>query len=213
MEPLMESTLAEEDYHLRQDSCTGDAVKLLYVGRLHAGKGLPELLVATARLRERGRNVALDLVGDGALRQPLAAQAAGLGLAGQVCFRGPALMGPELNAHYNGADLFVLPSASEGAPRVVLEAMGHSLPVVATMVGNIPHLLGGGSRGVLVPPGDAAALADGIERILRDGGFRRRCIQDGYAFARQHSLEAMVAAMANKAKALVAERRGTTGNP
>ncbi|MBE3099964.1 MAG: glycosyltransferase family 4 protein [Planctomycetes bacterium] len=213
MEPLMESTLAEEDYHLRQDSCTGDAVKLLYVGRLHAGKGLPELLVATARLRERGCNVAVDLVGEGALGQPLAAQAAGLGLAGQVCFRGPALMGPELNAHYNGADVFVLPSASEGAPRVVLEALGHSLPVVATEVGNIPHLLGGGTRGALVPPGDPAALADGIERIIRDGKFRQQCIRDGYAFARQHSLEAMVAAMANKAKALVAERRGTTRNP
>ena len=211
IEAMTESTLCQEDYYLRPDSAAGDSVRLLYVGRLHGGKGLPELLLAAASLRQRGINAAVDLVGEGELREALASQAAGLGLAGHVRFLGTAVMGPQLNACYNAADIFVLPSQSEGSPRVVIEAMGHSLPVVATAVGDIPRMLGDGSRGVVVPPGNPAALADGVERVIRDGAFRRQCIQQGYDFARQHSLEAMVAAMAEKAKALVAERKGDKG--
>ncbi|MBM4017298.1 MAG: glycosyltransferase family 4 protein [Planctomycetes bacterium] len=213
MQAFLESTLADEDYYQRQDSCAGAEVRLLYVGRLHDGKGLPELLAATALLRRRGLTVVLDLVGDGALRARLQEEAAGLGIGDVVRFRGPAVMGPDLNAYYNAADVFVLPSVSEGSPRVIVEAMGHSLPVVATAVGNIPGMLGGGERGTLVPPGDPAALADAVERVIGDRALRCRCIREGYRFAREHSLEAMVAAMAEKAKALLAERRGTPAQP
>jgi glycosyltransferase involved in cell wall biosynthesis len=211
MEPLVGSAMAEEDYFQRQDSCAGQEVRLLYVGRLHEGKGLPEFLDAVARLRNRGLKVSADVVGDGPLRETLARLARDLGIAGHVRFHGTVAMGPELNGRYNAADIFVLPSVSEGSPRVILEALGHSLPVVATEVGNIPELLGGGRRGVLVPPGDAAVLAAGVEQVLRDGDFRRRCIREGYPYARQYSLEAMAAAMAEKAKALVAERKGDKG--
>jgi glycosyltransferase involved in cell wall biosynthesis len=110
----------------------------------------------------------------------------------------------QLNGHYNAADVLALPSLSEGSPRVVLEAMGHSLPVVATPVGNVAEMLEAGGRGVLVPMKDPAALAAGIARLMDDGDFRRRCIREGYAYARQHGLDVFVARMASKARELVA---------
>jgi len=207
VEAVVTSSLTEDDYHARDDTCTGPIVRLLYVGGLRPGKGLDLLLQAVAALRKQGRPVELDVVGDGPLLEPLRDQAAGLGIAEAVHFRGHAVMGPELNARYDAADLFVLPSLSEGSPKAVLEAMGHSLPVVATDVGNVAEMLDGGRRGVLVPPHDAGALAAGVVRLLDDGAFRRQCIREGFAYAREHSVASFVGRMAWKMRELAEARR------
>jgi glycosyltransferase involved in cell wall biosynthesis len=72
------------------------------------------------------------------------------------------------------ADVFVLPSHSEGFPYVVLEAMSMSRPIVATRVGAIPQMLddGEGPAGELVPPQDVAALERAVERVLTDAALR-----------------------------------------
>ena len=207
VEEVVDSTLVESDYHLRQDCCRGEVVRVLYVGALRAGKGLDHAVEAVRILRGRHRAVELDLVGDGDLREDLQAQVRRLGLDACVHFRGPARMGPQLNAWYDRADVFALPSFSEGSPRVVLEALGHSLPVVATDVGNIAEQLGAGRRGVLVPAEAPAALADGITRVIDDADLRARCIREGYQFARKHSLDAFVEQMARKIRQLADERR------
>ncbi len=211
VEPIVLSTLQPDDYYERADTCTGPVVRVLYVGYLRAGKGLDDLIEAVALLRREGRPVELDLVGEGELRPALEAQVARLGLENVVHFRGYARLGPELNAWYNAADIFALPSLSEGSPRVITEALGHSLPVVATPVGNIAESLGHGTRGVLVPLRDPAALAAGLRRVMDDGEFRRRCIREGYAFARAHGLDVFVARMAAKAHELARARRAGAG--
>ena len=202
VEPIVLSTLQAEDYYLREDCCTGPVVRVLYVGYLRQGKGLDDLLEAVAILRRAGRRVEVELVGEGEMRQPLTEQAQRLGLQDAVHFRGYLTLGPELNARYNTADIFALPSLSEGSPRVIMEAMGHSLPVVATPVGNIAESLGEGRRGVLVPLRDPAALAAGIARVIDDRELRQRCICDGHAYAREHDLSVFVARMAQKAREL-----------
>lgn len=207
VEPIVLSTLTPEDYYLRADSCTGPVVRVLFVGALRAWKRVDDLIEAVSLLRRAGRNVELELVGDGELREPLVAQAAQRGLQDYVHFRGTATLGPQLNAWYNAADIFALPSLSEGSPRVIAEALGHSLPIVATPVGNIAESLGDGARGVLVPIKDPPALAAGIARLIDDAEFRRQCIRDGYAYARQHGLDVFVARMAQKARELVEESR------
>jgi glycosyltransferase involved in cell wall biosynthesis len=78
-----------------------------------------------------------------------------------------------------GADLFVLPSLDDAFPTVLLEAMAAELPVVATHVGGIPEIVDSADVGVLVPPGDVAALADAIEALLRDEERRRRIAAAG----------------------------------
>ena len=64
-------------------------------------------------------------------------------------------------------DIFVLPSLGEGISNTILEAMATGLPVVATRVGGTPEIVTDGLTGTLVPPGDAAAMAAGIDRYLR----------------------------------------------
>ena len=208
VEPIVLSTLQEADYYLREDCCTGRPVRVLYVGYLREGKGLGDLIEAVGQLRRAGRDVELELVGEGELRAPLQAHASRLGLEPQVHFRGYVTLGPPLNEFYNTSDIFALPSLSEGSPRVILEALGHSLPVIATPVGNIAETLGDGQRGVLVPLNDPTALATGIARVIDDAELRRQCIRLGYAFAREHGLDRFVARMAKKACELIAQRRG-----
>jgi glycosyltransferase involved in cell wall biosynthesis len=207
VEPIVLSTLLPEDYYLRADCCTRPVVRVLYVGYLRQGKGLNDLVDAVHILRREGRNVELELVGEGALREPLTAQARRLGLLEHVHFPGYLTLGPRLNECYNTADIFALPSLSEGSPRVILEALAHSLPVVATPVGNIAETLARGQRGVLVPLNDPVAVAAGIARLVDEPAFRRQCIHAGYTYAREHGLDRFVARMAEKAHELIQERR------
>jgi hypothetical protein len=89
---------------------------------------------------------------------------------------------PLLREHYLGADLFVLPSLFEGYGMVVSEAVAHGLPVLATHGGALAETLPAGA-GVLVPPGDAAALARALQVLLRDTGARAR-LREGARRAR-----------------------------
>jgi glycosyltransferase involved in cell wall biosynthesis len=176
--PLVE--MGPADMHRRADTCQAGPVRLLFVGTLVARKGLPVLLEAMERLAAAGRDVALDVVGDGPDRAALEAEARRRGLEARARFHGFVAPGPDLFAFYRRADLFVLPTYSEGFPRVLYEALGHSLPTVASAVSGIPHLLEDGRHALLVPPGDPAALAAAVGRALDDGALRRRLIREGF---------------------------------
>jgi starch synthase len=82
----------------------------------------------------------------------------------------PRLPTPEVARSLDEATVLVLPSRSEGLGRVVIEAFCRGRGVVASRVGGIPDLVEDGASGVLVPPGDAAALADALVRVLADEG-------------------------------------------
>ncbi len=164
----------------RADTCQGAPVRLLYVGGLRSRKGLPVLFAAVRALLDEGRDLRLEVVGDGPDRAELAAEAARLGLVPVTCFHGFVASGPGLFAHYAQADVFVLPTYSEGFPRVLYEALGHSVPVVSTAVSGIPHLLQHERHALLVPPGDPAAMAAALRRVLDDGALRRAMIDEGY---------------------------------
>jgi glycosyltransferase involved in cell wall biosynthesis len=133
------------------------ATRVLFIGNLVEVKGIDVLLEASHRLRRGGFNFELDLVGQGPLRETLEKQARRLGLS-NVHFRGPLPQG-ELPDWYRAADVFALPSRSEGVPNVLLEAMACRTPFVASRVGGIPEVAVP-EVGRLVPPEDPAALAD-----------------------------------------------------
>lgn len=137
---------------------------LVYVGRLEQAKGLHELCDALASIERRapGRFV-VALVGDGALRKTMEERRdAGLPLV--VAGARPA---EDVASFLAAADALVLPSWAEGTPNVVLEALAAGRPVVATRVGGIPDVVEHERTGLLVPPRDATALADAIERATR----------------------------------------------
>jgi glycosyltransferase involved in cell wall biosynthesis len=135
------------------------------VGRLTEIKRQDVLIDAFASIRRRHAKAHLLLVGDGPLLPALREQAARLGLGSCVHFAGyQSHTTPFLHA----MDLFVLPSRSEGMPQAVLEACVAAKPVIASKVGGIPEVITHEATGLLVPSGDADALAAAMGRALAD---------------------------------------------
>jgi len=168
----------------------GDPVELLYVASFRPPKGHESLVDALAVLRDapdRDREYRLRLVGDGATRDHIERLVDRRGLSDAVDFRGYVSDAEQLRREYETADMFVLPSETEGFPRVLNEAMAAGLPVVATRVGGIPALLDEREHALLVEPRDPRALASAVETVVADPDLRRRLVERGAAFAREQS--------------------------
>jgi len=142
-----------------------DEQRIGIVARLSEEKDHVSLLQAFVAVSARHPAARLVLVGDGPLRETLRTSIRDLGLTDTVDMLGSRIDIPQLLA---GLDLFVLPSRSEGIPMTLLEAMAARLPVVATAVGGIPAVVRRGETGLLVPPGEPAALAEAISVTLDD---------------------------------------------
>jgi glycosyltransferase involved in cell wall biosynthesis len=140
----------------------------LWVGNMVTVKGVPTLLQAFARVLKEGAADRLVLVGDGPLRGDLEAFADSLGIRDALTFTG-RLSQAAVALAMSAADVFVLPSLNEGLSVALLEAMACGTPCVASAVGGVPEVLDDPACGRLVPPGDAEALASGIEDVLRAG--------------------------------------------
>ena len=131
-------------------------------------KGTAVLLEAVAQLRRHGAAARLQIVGAGRLLPALQRQAHALGIGSAVDFLGQVDRDGVRHA-LKSADLFVLPSFTEGLPRALLEAMAQGLAAVASDVGGIPELL---PPDCLVPPGDVGRLADAIEAFMASDRWR-----------------------------------------
>jgi glycosyltransferase involved in cell wall biosynthesis len=159
------------------------------VGRLIREKGPYVLLEAAARIRQEIPRTLFVFVGNGPERAELERTAAQLGLSNHVRFAGERSSMPEVYASF---DAFALPSFSEGMPMTVLEAMATGLPIVATTAGAMPGLLEPAGCGLLCPPGDAAALAAALLRVLQDPALAERLGAAAQQHLRAHySAEAM----------------------
>jgi glycosyltransferase involved in cell wall biosynthesis len=148
-------------------------LRILTVGRLVAKKGFPVLLEALADLRQAGVDFECRVVGGGALGAELSERAGALGVATQVSFLG-ALVQDEILAHYQWADVYVQASVitpdgdRDGIPNSVMEAMASGIAVVASAVAGIPEVIHDATTGLLVAPGDAAALAAALRTLALD---------------------------------------------
>ncbi|KEF34681.1 hypothetical protein RDMS_05525 [Deinococcus sp. RL] len=135
----------------------GPARHAVLVGALEQPhKGVDVALRALAAVREAGLDAHLTVVGEGRLLPELAAQARALGVAGACTFAGQRSTPAEVRRDLAAAELYLMPSRTEGLPRALLEGMAQALPAIGSEVGGIPELL---APGALVPPGDPAALA------------------------------------------------------
>jgi glycosyltransferase involved in cell wall biosynthesis len=144
---------------------------ILAVGRLSREKGHEDLLKAFGITLEslRDQSIRLLLVGDGPERERLRRLAEPYGR--QVVFAGH-LSDPW--ALYHAAEMFVLPSHSEGSPIVMLEAMAAGTAIVATSVGGVPEVLTGGASALLVPPRRPVQLSAALTALLRDQALKCR---------------------------------------
>ena len=161
---------------------------LLTVGRAVAKKGFDDLLAALALLPEE-LNWRLVHIGGGALAGKLKKEAARLGIDGRIAWLG-ARPQPEVLAAYRAADLFVLAAKvapdgdRDGLPNVLVEAQSQGLACVSTRLSGIPELIDDGTTGLLVPPGDHAALAAALARLIADPALRARLGAAGEARVR-----------------------------
>jgi len=141
-------------------------LRLLFVGRLSPEKSLPVVLAALATL-PKSVSWSFTIAGDGPQRPHLETEAARLGLTPRVHFTGWVAR-DRLLPLYQAADLFVFASTDEGMPNTVLEAMACGLPVIATRIAGCEDLVEDGTTGLLVPPGNAAAIAQAITLLAAD---------------------------------------------
>jgi glycosyltransferase involved in cell wall biosynthesis len=158
----MQASDAEVDALRRRFGLSRADRVVLSVGRLSREKGQEHLVRAAVGWPGRPR---LVIVGDGPDRPRLERLTRELGCADTVVFAG---LTPNVAPFYQLADVFVLPSLSEGSPNVLLEAMAAGLPIVATDVGGIPEIVADGVNALLVPPRDVEALACAVKMLLSD---------------------------------------------
>jgi glycosyltransferase involved in cell wall biosynthesis len=164
-------------FHPRHDVRDGP-LRIVAVGTLHEVKGQAHLIDACRRLVERDVEFTCRIVGSGPDRDKLAARIDTLGLGERVTLAGQ-MTSDAVADELAAADVLVAPSVPtrggkrEGIPVVLMEAMATGLPVVASRLSGIPELVTDGVDGLLVPPGDAEAIADALERLASEPGLRR----------------------------------------
>jgi len=146
-----------------------EPARLLFVGRLDRAKGANRSIDVVAALHRRGRSVHLDVIGDGPEMETMRAAVDQLGLDDVVTFHG-WLSRSALEPLYADAHLLLLPSDSEGFPKVLSEAMAFGVVPLAGAVSSIPQALADIGTGRAVPPGDIEAFADAAEGYLDDPG-------------------------------------------
>ncbi|MBI2132360.1 MAG: glycosyltransferase family 4 protein, partial [Candidatus Tectomicrobia bacterium] len=158
------------------------------VGRLDPIKGHGLLIQAFALLGDRHPGARLILIGEGEKREEYQALARELGVAEGVRFMG---WRDDVGDLLEELDLFVFPSRNEGMGRAAVEAMAAGLAVVAARTGGLPEVVREGETGLLVPPGDAAALSAAIDRLLARPEERRAMGEAGRGLAQAYSAERM----------------------
>jgi glycosyltransferase involved in cell wall biosynthesis len=166
-------------------------VHLLFVGWLDQEKGIHELIEACQRLA-RSHQFVLNIVGEGNASAAVREAITRHNLSGIIRLSG-WLDGPDLHDALAEADVFVLPSWSEGLPNAMIEAMAAKLAVVVSSVGNIPDVVVQGCEALLVAPRDVAALQSALARVIEDPDLRRRLGDAGFSLAeRQFGVEPAV---------------------
>lgn len=180
---------------------------LLVLAALVRRKGVDVLLQALDILGQQEIRPALWIAGDGPERRALEAQAEAAGLSGQVRFLGQRNDVADLLA---ACDVFVLSSRREGLGVAALEAMAAGRPVVASAVGGLREVVADKRTGLLVPPGDAGALAEALARLVSDAELREQLGSSGPSRIREGFLaEQMVRSYVQLYEKVLEEWRAT----
>jgi len=173
-----------ETHPQKQHGSSETGAKLLFLGRLGARKGVPELLSALADSRLKPAHWTAVLAGDGEVEE-VRKNIVEAGLTDRIEVL-DWLSPQACSAQLASADIFVLPSHAEGLSIALLEAMAQGLAIITTPVGAHAETIIDGESGLLVPAGDHVALADAILSLVVDPALRRRLGQTAHARFENH---------------------------
>ncbi|MFX0196739.1 MAG: glycosyltransferase [Candidatus Hodarchaeota archaeon] len=157
--------------------------EVISIAHLNPIKGMSYLIKAMKRIEE-GK---LIIIGNGPEREKLELLSLDLGLSDRVFFLGWVNHSSEFWDYLMKATVFVLPSISEGLPKVLVEAMVAGLPIIATKVGGIPELIKDGINGLIVPPKNEMALAEALKKIFDDDHFRNNASNENKKIAQEYA--------------------------
>lgn len=166
-------------------------VRLLFVGWLERDKGVFELIEACSRLAD-SRPFSLEIVGDGFAAESVRERLVERGLSDRVVCSG-WLDTDGVERALRDADVFVLPSWSEGLPNAMIEAAAAGLALVVSSVGAVPDVMHDGFDALIVPPRDVDALTEALSRVIDDATLRDQLGREAFALAeREFGVESAV---------------------
>ena len=148
-------------------------ILILFVGYLDTFKGIFELIAAFYEMNKKNKNVKLMMVGTGPKKDELKKKVLKLNLENFLIFTGK-VSPVEMHKYYQAADIFVLPSYTEGLPISVLEAMACGLPIVTTNVGGIPEVIEDGLNGFIINSKDETELREKLKILIKNKGLREK---------------------------------------
>jgi glycosyltransferase involved in cell wall biosynthesis len=208
---IVSSTIKDREFFYRSDTCQQSVVRILFVGFVRPEKGIEYLLHAVSQL-DPCIPWSLEIVGPREFPDycnKLGEIVAKHDISRRVRWTDYVPNGAPIFNIMRDADIFVLPTLSEGTPHVLVEARANGLPCISTTVGGVPSTVTHGYDALLVPPGDATALARAIERVILDAELRRTLIFNGLIRAQSQTLDRFVASVLKELNADVHLRRAT----
>jgi glycosyltransferase involved in cell wall biosynthesis len=179
------STLTGDPEWLRQKfNLPTDSIVCTAVGRLVPVKGYDVLVTAMQKIATRVPQLFCLIVGEGECKEELSAQIHAAGLEDRIRLLG-YLDRQSAMSILKSSDIFVMPSRYEGTPIALLEAAAFARPILASDTGGIPELVRNQEEALLIPPGDIAALAEGLARLALDRDYAYRFGQNAQQRVRQ----------------------------
>ncbi len=200
-EPLMEpwSIRRSRFVHVAQDRFNTESLNLVICGRLTKTKGVVEAIEVFARIKSRAFPGAhLHVIGDGDARSAMESRLSEQDLLGSCTFHGWVPAGPDLFSLLRDMDLMLHLSYAEGFPMVIWEALAHSVLVVCTPVGGIPHELTDQREALFVPVGSVDEPVHAVERLAADALLRKTLLRHGFDLARASTVEAVCGTLVEK---------------
>lgn len=168
-----------------------EEVIIIYVGRFRPEKGIQYLIQAMDIIRQKEANARLILGGEGPEEENLKRLVEQANLGNCINFIGQ-IPNEKVHEYMAAADVFVLPSLSEGFPIVSLEAMASGLPIVTTKVRGLPEIVKDGENGFLVEPKNPEQIAEKVLLLLEDEELRKRISENNRARAKEYSWESVI---------------------
>lgn len=176
------SLVTDDDIKQRYLSSDYKQIRLISVGRIDKNKGIIDAIKAIVTIRKNNPtlNITYTVIGSGnkTTINELNIYINNNNLQEIVLLKGAIEYGPELFDYYKDSNIFILPSYSEGIPKVLLEAMSFRLPIITTGVGGIPTILSNNESAIFVTPGNINGYADAILKVYNSSNLRNKILSN-----------------------------------